>query len=80
MKTLPVFHFIAYSIIKATRHPRTPIAYYYCPKCKTRFPASAAECPKCGDKEEHSPERKEQSPVPWYGAVMVIIIGVIGVR
>ncbi|MBA7683769.1 hypothetical protein ES703_92154 [subsurface metagenome] len=77
MKTLPVLHFIAYCVIKSIRHPKTRIAYFYCSNCRIRFPASSAACPKCGEKVEHSPERKEHSPVPWYGAVMVIVIGVI---
>jgi len=77
MKTLPAFHFMAYCLIKAVRHPRTKVAYHYCPGCKIRFPASSTECPKCGDKIEHSPERKEEAPVPWYGSVIVIVLGII---
>ena len=77
MKTLPVLHFIAYCVIKSIRHPRTKVAYYYCPSCRIRFPASSTECPKCGEEVGHSPERKEASPLPWYCSVIVIILGVI---
>lgn len=76
MKTLPVFHFLIYCVIKSVRYPRTPIAYFYCPSCKIRFPASSRECPKCGDKVESSPDPRKESPIPWYGSVGVILIGV----
>lgn len=77
MKTLPVFHFMLYCVIKAVRRPRTPIVYYYCPSCKIRFPASSNECPKCGDKVESSPDQKHESAIPWWGSVAVIILGII---
>ena len=76
MKALPVFHFMLYSIIKAVRYPRTPIHYYYCPSCKIRFPNSSKVCPKCGDKVESSPDRKRESPIPWWGALLCILIGI----
>ena len=77
MRTLnfPV-KFMAYCIAKSIRHPRTPITYYVC-KCGCRFPNSAKECPKCGDKVEHSPDNKQASPVPWYGCVTLIVVGAI---
>lgn len=76
MKTLnfPV-KFMAYAIIKAIRHPRTPILYYVC-GCGCRFPNSAKECPNCGDKVEHSPDPKSESPIPWWGSIGIILIGV----
>jgi len=76
LKTLPVFHFLIYCVIKSVRHPRKPITYYYCPSCKIRFPASARECPKCGDKVESSPDPKQESPIPWWGAVLCVLIGI----
>jgi len=76
VKTLPVFHFVAYCVINAIRHPKTKISYFRC-HCGCRFPASLTACPKCSDKVEHSPERKENSPVPWWGSVVVIILGII---
>ncbi len=76
MKTLPLFHFILYCTKSAILHPKSQIAYFRC-RCGCRFPSSASECPKCGDKVEHSPGRKEHSPLPWYGSVLVIIIGII---
>ncbi len=77
MKTLnsPV-KFMVYSVLKAIRHPRTPITYYYCSSCKIRFPASARECPKCHDKVVESPENRQESPVPWWGSIMCILIGI----
>jgi len=66
LKTLPVFHFMAYAVVKSVRYPRTPIACFYCPSCGIRFPASARECPKCGDKVESSPDPKRESPLPWW--------------
>jgi len=77
MKTLPVFHFILYCLRSAVLHPKSRIAYYHCSKCHTRFPGSLTACPKCGDKVDHSPERKEEAALPWYGSVIIIIIGVI---
>jgi len=76
MKTLPAHKFLIYAVIKAVRHPKTPISYYYCPSCKIRFPASASECPKCGDKVEHSPDPMQESPVPWWAAIICIAIGI----
>lgn len=77
MKTLnPAPKFLIYAVLKAIRHPRTPISYFYCPNCKIRFPASASECPKCGDKVESSPDPRHESPIPWYGSVAIILIGV----
>ncbi|GAI66243.1 unnamed protein product [marine sediment metagenome] len=76
MKTLNPPKFLIYMVIRAVRHPRTPISYYYCQKCKVRFPASSRECPKCHDKVGESPDPKQESPMPWYGSVAVILIGV----
>ncbi|MBA7689689.1 hypothetical protein ES703_98197 [subsurface metagenome] len=76
MKSLPLFHFMLYCIVKSVRNPRTKVSYYYCPSCKIRFPASSRECPKCGDKVESSPDPRKESPIPWYGSVAVILIGV----
>jgi len=77
MKTLnsPV-KFMVYSVLKALRHPRTPISYFVC-GCGCRFPNSAKACPKCGDKVEHSPDHKQDSPIPWYGCVTLIIVGAL---
>ncbi len=76
LKTLPVFHFMAYAVVKSVRYPRTPIACFYCPSCGIRFPSSARECPKCGDSVESSPDPKRESPLPWWGAVLCILIGI----
>lgn len=76
MKNLnPTTKFLLYAVVRAVRHPRTPIRYYHCQDCKIRFPASASECPKCHDKVGSSPDPGQESPVPWYGCVTLIIIG-----
>lgn len=66
---------MAYCVIKAVRYPKTPITYYYCSSCKIRFPTSEKACPKCGDRVDQSPENRRESPLPWYGSVILIIIG-----
>lgn len=77
MKTLnsPV-KFMLYCIGRAVRHPKTPIAYYYCSSCKLRFNSREGKCPKCGDRVEASPDSRRESPVPWYASVIVILVGV----
>ena len=78
MKTLnPAPKFLIYAVLRALRHPRTPISYYYCPNCKIRFNANEPACPKCGDKVSSSPENRKESPIPWYGSITVIILGII---
>lgn len=76
MKTLdsPV-KFMLYSVLKAIRHPRTPISYYVC-GCGYRFPNSTKECPKCGGKAKHNPDSRQASPIPWWGCVLCIIVGI----
>ncbi|MBA7608328.1 hypothetical protein ES703_15505 [subsurface metagenome] len=77
MKMLsPAPKFLIYAVFKAVIHPRTPLTYYYCPNCKIRFPASERECPKCHDKIESSPDPRQESPVPWWAAIICIIVGI----
>ena len=76
MKMLsPAPKFLIYAVFRALRYPRTPIAYRYCPTCRLRFNAKESECPKCHDKVSSSPDDKRESPVPWYGSVILIILG-----
>ena len=88
MKTLnPAPKFTLWAVWRAVRHPKTPISYLYCAECKLRLPPDAKECPKCHDKVDDSsgdecqsmdcPERKTQSPVPWYASVVVMMLGII---
>ena len=74
LKTLPVF--IAYALSRAITHPRTPIRYYFCPDCRVNIPAGHSNCPSCGLEVGHSPEARKMSPIPWWGAVLVMIVGV----
>ncbi|MBA7655290.1 hypothetical protein ES703_63194 [subsurface metagenome] len=75
MRTLPTFHFIVYCVIRAVRHPRATIYYHRC-ECGCRFPASSNKCPKCGDKVGSNPGNRQESPVPWWCAMLCILMGV----
>lgn len=68
--------FLIYSVIRAVRHPLTPITYYYCSSCKLRFNVNEKECPKCHEKVGSSPENKQESAIPWWGSMLCIIIGI----
>jgi len=68
--------FMLYVTLRAVSHPRTPIRYYYCSSCKLRFNAKEPECPKCHDSVESSPDHKRESPVPWWGSILCILIGI----
>ncbi|MBA7708806.1 hypothetical protein ES703_117710 [subsurface metagenome] len=68
--------FLIYAVLKALRHPKTPITYFYCSSCKIRFNAKEPECPQCHEKVGSSPDPKQESPIPWYGSVGVIILGI----
>lgn len=77
MKSLtPAPKFLIYAVVRALRHPKTPINYLYCRKCRIRFTASASENPKRHDKAEHSPENRQESPVPWFASIICIVVGV----
>lgn len=76
MKTLSAPKFLIYAVLRAVRHPRTPLRYFYCSSCKLRFNIKETECPKCHDKVSSSPENKQESPVPWFVSVIVILIGI----
>ncbi len=77
MKTLnPAPKFLIYTLGKAIRHPNTPITYLYCSECDVRLPAGATECPACGKKVGNSPESRQISPIPWWGSVLVIVVGI----
>jgi len=77
MKTLnPMHKFLIYALSQAVRHPKTPITYLYCPECKVRHSANEKECPVCHQKAGNSPEVRRESPIPWWGSLLVIIIGI----
>ena len=76
MKTLPAPKFMIYAVFKAVIHPRTPITYRYCSACRLRFNIKERECPKCHDKVSSSPDPRQESAVPWWGAVLCIVIGI----
>ena len=63
-------------MVKAIRHPLTPIAYHYCSSCKLRFNIKETECPQCHEKVGSSPENRKESSVPWWGSILCIVIGI----
>lgn len=69
--------FLIFAITQSIRHPRSPVTYYYCPDCRVRFQTNERRCPKCHKRVGGSPEVRQQSPIPWYGSVLVILIGII---
>ena len=69
--------FMLYGIGQALRHPMTPVRYRSCHDCRINLPFGKAECPVCGQKVGRNPGVKSQSPVPWWGSVVIISIGVI---
>jgi len=73
----PAPRFMIWAAGRALRHPKTPVTYFYCPACRIRFHARENECPRCHDEVKNTPERRQQSPVPWYCSVTVIALGVI---
>lgn len=77
MKKLePAPKFLIYAIARAIRHPRTPITYGYCSECKARVVPNSGDCPVCKKKLKENPETKRESPIPWWGAVVCILIGI----
>jgi len=73
---ITVPRFIAYALSRAIRHPRALVSYAYCPECKRYLLNNETECPGCGRQLGNSPQMKEISPIPWWGAVLVIIVGI----
>ena len=74
LKTVPKF--MVYALSQAIRHPATPLAFLYCPECKQYLFNGETVCSGCGKKLGNSPQLKEISPIPWWGAVMVIVVGI----
>ncbi len=76
MNQLDTPRFFVYALSQALRHPRKPIVYLYCPECRVRLAGNAEECPRCGKEAKRSPEVRQESAMPWYGSVLVIVIGI----
>jgi hypothetical protein len=77
MKTLTIIpKFMLYALSQAISHPTTPVTYYYCPECNQYLLSGEKICPSCGKELNNSPQLKEISPIPWWGAVLVIVVGV----
>jgi len=77
MKQLNTARFLIYALSQAVRHPKKPITYLYCSECRVRLPGNARECPVCRKKAGSSPEVRSESPIPWWGSVLVIVIGIV---
>ncbi|GAI06439.1 unnamed protein product, partial [marine sediment metagenome] len=41
-----------------------------------RFNSKEGECPQCHAKVNESPENRKESPIPWWGAILCILIGI----
>jgi hypothetical protein len=77
MKALdPAPIFLIYAITQAIRHPMTPITYGYCSECKVRVVPNSGDCPVCKKKLKENPETRKESPIPWWGSVACILIGI----
>jgi len=72
----PAPKFLIYALSRALKSPGKPITYLYCPECRLRLPLDTKECPVCQKKAGNSPEVRQESPIPWWGSVLVIVIGV----
>lgn len=72
----PAPGFMLWAIGRAVRHPGTPLTYCYCPGCRMRFRITDKRCPGCQDRVGSSPEVRQQSPVPWYCSVAIIVLGI----
>ena len=68
--------FMVYALTKALRHPATPVSYFYCPECNRYLLDGEKVCPGCGKELNNSPQLKQMSPIPWWGAVLVIVVGI----
>ena len=67
--------FMVHALSQAVRHPSTPVSYMYCPECRQYLLNGETKCPGCGKKLGNSPQSKEMSPIPGWGAVLVIVVG-----
>jgi len=74
LKVVPKFMF--YALSQAIRYPAKPVSYYYCPECKQYLLDGEKVCPGCSKELGNSPQLKEISPIPWWGAVLVIVAGI----
>ena len=68
--------FMLYGVGQALRYPMTPIRYRSCRDCRVSLPPGKQECPICGEKVSDNPGAKSQSPIPWWGSVVIIVIGI----
>jgi len=75
---LTPFQFLTFFATSSLRllHPAKPISFAYCPECKLYLFNNQKQCSGCGKKLGNSPEIKEISPIPWWGAVLVIVVGI----
>jgi hypothetical protein len=58
-------------------HPRRKVGILYCTDCDIRY--QHGNCPICGKEIGHSPKHQDINPVPWYGSLIVMVLGLITV-
>jgi len=67
---------MVYGIGQAIRHPATQVQYHSCHDCGINLPPEKTECPVCSRKLGVNPGVKSQSPIPWWGSVLIIVTGI----
>ena len=75
--TLHAPRFMLYGLGQALRHPATLIQYHSCHGCGINLPPEKTECPVCSQRVGSNPGVKSRSPVPWWGSMMIICVGII---
>ena len=68
--------FLIFAVFRAIRYPRTPITYGYCSDCNARVIPNSGACPICNKQLKENPETRRESPIPWWGSVACILIGI----
>jgi hypothetical protein len=69
--------FAIWALSQSMLHPRTRLRYYYCSECGVRVVPYVGACPRCGDSLGNSPTPVSQSPIPWWGSIAVMMIGIV---
>ncbi len=67
---------LVYALRMALRHPLTSIVYWHCDYCNVSFVPDAQKCPSCGTTVHNSPQRRKMSAIPWWGSVLVMLLGI----
>ena len=76
VKTLPYLNYLVYAVGKSIRHPRTPVRFGWCSVCGQRVHPDQTHCPLCRHVIEENPEHFRESPIPWWGTILTLCIGI----